>query len=121
MDTMASRLKTARTEAGLTQGELARRSGVQQQSISLIERGESQNTRYVVALARACGVEPTWLQTGRGPRRQSDYTCLVDLATLDQAGRESVMRLVAALERGDIDPSRLALLVRAIVGDQPGD
>lgn len=52
--------KRARTNAKLSQKELADASGVWQQTISLIERGLTKDPshRTVMALCRALGVDP---------------------------------------------------------------
>lgn len=63
-ETLGTRLKKARTDAGLTQEQLAKASGVSQQAISKIERGAQAVSSAVVPLARACGVSPDWLSDG---------------------------------------------------------
>jgi transcriptional regulator with XRE-family HTH domain len=54
-------LKTARKIAGITQQELAAKSGVPQQTISKIEKGRSRDLTWKTAsrLATALGVEPS--------------------------------------------------------------
>lgn len=60
--TLGERLKAARRYANLdTQEQLAKKSGVSQQTISKIERGLVDSSGYVVHLAKACGVRPEWL------------------------------------------------------------
>ena len=68
MSTLSERLKQARQHAGLTQDELAEKSGVTQASISKIELGKnkSENTTFGVQLAVACGVRCEWLVLGMG-------------------------------------------------------
>ena len=53
-------LKTARRIARLTQNQLAKLAGVDDSSISRLERGERNDLRYVTAvrIARALNVEP---------------------------------------------------------------
>jgi transcriptional regulator with XRE-family HTH domain len=53
-------LKKYRRIAGLTQGELAKKSGVDVTLISRLERGERQTASYesIVRLARALNLEP---------------------------------------------------------------
>lgn len=60
------RLKTARKNAGLTQTALAAATGIDQTSISDLERGKSQSTSYVAKIATICGVSPIWLADGIG-------------------------------------------------------
>jgi len=62
--TLAQRLKQARTEAKLTQEQLAKLSGVSQTDISKIEKGKIKNTPSVIPLALALRIDPVVLQTG---------------------------------------------------------
>jgi phage repressor protein C with HTH and peptisase S24 domain len=80
---ISERLKLARKAAGMTQSELAVRSGLKQSTISDLEVGKSQGTTYVASLAMAMGVSPLWLESGKGARN-------VDLPTpLADAGEDS--------------------------------
>lgn len=65
---LAARLKQARKYAKLSQVELAEKlKGLMtQQNISLLENGTTSGTEYIVQLAIACHVSPTWLATGDG-------------------------------------------------------
>lgn len=65
LETFGERAKRLRKLAGLTQEQLASRSGLSQTTISNIETGRNASTSEVVALARALRVEPEYLQTGR--------------------------------------------------------
>lgn len=60
-----SRLVRARKSAGLTQAELAERTGLGQTTISDAERISTSST-YLVQIAQALGVSPAWLATGEG-------------------------------------------------------
>lgn len=62
--TVGERLVLARAWAGLTQSKLAKKIGIEQASISQLERGESQRSTYVAEMARACGVSTDWLAFG---------------------------------------------------------
>lgn len=62
--TIGERLSLARAWAGLTQAKLAKRVGMEQTSISMLETGETQRTTYLAELARACGVSADWLAFG---------------------------------------------------------
>ncbi|WP_313534523.1 helix-turn-helix transcriptional regulator [Haematobacter sp.] len=59
MRTLAENLLLARTAAGLSQAELAKRAKVSQQLVSQIERGENESakTSTLVKLAEAAGVQ----------------------------------------------------------------
>lgn len=73
MDTLAQRAKGARKHRKLTQVQAAAASGVNQSDISKIERGETERPQGLLALARAYGCSPHWLDTGDGaaPWQQS--------------------------------------------------
>jgi len=64
--TLGDRLLQARKSSGLTQSQLAEKSGQTQQMISKLESGRSNETAGIVALAMACGVRPEWLFNGNG-------------------------------------------------------
>ncbi|MGN7610632.1 helix-turn-helix domain-containing protein [Magnetococcales bacterium HHB-1] len=64
--TLSNRIRTAREYAGLTQKELADRVGISQTAVHKLECGRSKSSRRTVAISVACGVDPVWLETGRG-------------------------------------------------------
>lgn len=65
-ETLAARIKRARKHAGLNQTELAERVGLSQQQISSLETGAAEETTALVKIARVCGVNPFWLDSGEG-------------------------------------------------------
>lgn len=67
---MAVVLRDARHHAGLTQNELAARTGIAQPNISAYESGRRTPTvRTLVALLDACDVELSWQpRSGPNPR-----------------------------------------------------
>jgi transcriptional regulator with XRE-family HTH domain len=69
MDSFGIRLKKAREHAKLNQSELARLvPPLKAQAIQHLEnpKKKAQGSKATVALARACGVNPDWLATGKG-------------------------------------------------------
>jgi transcriptional regulator with XRE-family HTH domain len=62
----AERMIFARNQTKLSQKGLAERLGLSQGTISKIERGDTESSGFVVQIAMACGVNPTWLATGEG-------------------------------------------------------
>lgn len=72
METLAKRLKYARSLRDITQVQLSALSGVKQSDISKLERGDSLKTTALVALSRALKIRAEWLDTGDG---------LMDLST----------------------------------------
>lgn len=66
--TIAERLAHAREKiVKISQGELALRAGVKQSTIGNIEAGLRKSPRELLAIARAAGVNPEWLKSGKGP------------------------------------------------------
>lgn len=63
---IGSRIREARQAAKLTQKALAQKVGMAQASLSELETGESAGTTLVASLAAALGVNPLWLETGKG-------------------------------------------------------
>lgn len=61
-----TRLRVARTNKGWTQNELAERSGVNQATISKIERGDQEQSVHTPILASTLEVSSLWLATGVG-------------------------------------------------------
>lgn len=66
MDTLGKRLTWARERKGLTQGGLAKLSGVSQSTIGNLEAGLRQTARKIVDIAAAADVDPLWLANGQG-------------------------------------------------------
>ena len=65
---MRHRLRIAREEAGLDQGDLADRMGVSRNTVSNTESGKSTPQRVVInAWALATGCPVNWLITGCAP------------------------------------------------------
>lgn len=60
------RIKAARKHARLTQAELAGRVGIDQTSISDLERGKSASSSHGASIASSCGVSALWLEKGVG-------------------------------------------------------
>lgn len=65
MTTLATRLRTTREQANLTQAELGKLVGVSQNAIQKIESGKTLEPRNLLQLAMALKVDPLWLQTGK--------------------------------------------------------
>ncbi len=52
----------------MTQGQVAKASGLKQPDISKIERGDIKRTTELLGLARALQCNPDWLDTGHGEK-----------------------------------------------------
>ncbi len=66
MQDFKDRLLKALQHCGISQSELARRTGISQSGISRLTR-LGKRTGYVTHLASALGVDAHWLATGQGP------------------------------------------------------
>lgn len=62
------RLRTAREHAAMSQAALARRIGLKPQAVQYLEddKNDATGSQHTASLARACGVDPVWLETGAG-------------------------------------------------------
>lgn len=63
---LKDRIKQARKFAKLSQKELANKIGITQPSLSELETGRSQSTSFIASIARVCGVDAFWLESGQG-------------------------------------------------------
>jgi len=68
-NTLAWRLNTAMTMMGITQGALAKASGVSQPTIWRLTKGEAEGSRKLVDIARALDINVEWLANGSGEMR----------------------------------------------------
>jgi len=59
---------------GLSQQALANTAGVSQGLIGQIEAGINKGSKHVVAIARALGVSPDWLEGGDSPPSEQQHT-----------------------------------------------
>ena len=114
MSTLSERLKQARQHAGLTQDELAEKSGVTQASISKIELGKnkSENTTFGVQLAVACGVRCEWLVLGMGEMleglKPDEAALLEKYRGSDATGKTAIQRVAESLAHYDAGASEKA-------------
>ncbi|SEN71597.1 helix-turn-helix domain-containing protein [Nitrosomonas marina] len=103
MNNLASRLKNCREELGLTQGELAKRAGVKNQSIiGSLESGYRKRSSYIPAIASVLGVDPLWLATGKGDKR----------GTLSKA--EELLRLMGIYNVDSVNLEQIELAREAL-------
>ncbi|BCQ34343.1 helix-turn-helix domain-containing protein [Erwinia rhapontici] len=68
-NTLAWRLNMAMTMMGMTQGALAKASGVSQPTIWRLTKGEAEGSRKLVDIARALDINVEWLANGAGEMR----------------------------------------------------
>lgn len=74
MKTLAERLKSALSEAQISQSELGRRVGVSRSAVSLWLNGAVSELTgaHLLHVADALGVSVGWLSTGRGKRKPTE-------------------------------------------------
>ena len=63
---LGRRVRAARKQAGFTQKGLADLVGISQTAVYKLEGGKSKSSRCTVAIALQCGVDPVWLDNGKG-------------------------------------------------------
>ncbi|MGG8247712.1 XRE family transcriptional regulator [Klebsiella aerogenes] len=68
-ETLAERLNLAMELSGMSQGALAKASGVAQPTIWRLTSGNARGSTKIVEIAKALGVRTDWLSTGSGPMR----------------------------------------------------
>ncbi|MEP8942146.1 XRE family transcriptional regulator [Enterobacter ludwigii] len=68
-ETLAERLNQAMELSGMSQGALAKASGVAQPTIWRLTSGNARGSTKIVEIANALGVRSEWLSTGVGPMR----------------------------------------------------
>lgn len=112
MNNLGQRIKAERERLGLTQEELGRKCDLSDKGISDIERGRTRATTRVVSIAKALKVNPTWLESGKGPKDPPSssadpaYIAASDLADLAQ-------KLV---DKGDVEIASLIQMILEIKG-----
>ncbi|WP_411165540.1 XRE family transcriptional regulator [Klebsiella oxytoca] len=71
-ETLADRLNQAMTLRDMSQGALAKASGVAQPTIWRLTSGNAHGSTKIVEIANALGVRSEWLSTGIGPMTNDD-------------------------------------------------
>mgnify|MGYP000520688747 FL=1 len=100
---IASRLKSARKTANLTQERLAQASGVTQGAIQKVENGKSHRPRKLKKIAAVLGVSPAWLllgeEEGGFPLSDDEKALLMRFRQLDPEDKTILKSLVDKLVR----------------------
>ncbi|MBA8562191.1 helix-turn-helix transcriptional regulator [Citrobacter freundii] len=76
-ETLAERLNQAMTAAGMSQGALAKASGIAQPTIWRLASGNARGSTKIVEIANALGVRSEWLSTGVGPMKNDGQAHVV--------------------------------------------
>jgi transcriptional regulator with XRE-family HTH domain len=98
---IATRIRRARTQAGLTQTEVARRLGVQRSAVTQWERkgGTTPSVEHLAQIASETRVCFEWLATGRGPSNPEAGAFDTALMIDDFARDELESRILQGLRR----------------------
>jgi transcriptional regulator with XRE-family HTH domain len=103
---IAARLKAAREQAGLTQGQVARLLGLHRPSVSEIEAGRrSVSAEELPVLADTYGVSLEWLLNGEaGNVSRIRYEMAArKLSNMRQEDLDQLMQLLASLKRKEAE------------------
>lgn len=120
MVTFAERLKEERKRAGLSQEELARKSGCGQSLIGNLESGAQKSTAKLPQIAAALGINALYLAERKGPRTQNDRTAHAVEQSVAKYKDADISALVAAVERLSPEDARALLpVVTRIADSQP--
>lgn len=101
-ESISERLRWAREQAGLSQGQVAKLLGVHRPTISTIESGErTVKAEEVSFFSETYGVEPDWILYGDAAIPENESTRMVarELAKLSQDDLEVVLRVVRTLRK----------------------
>lgn len=91
-ETLADRLNQAMELSGMSQGALAKASGVAQPTIWRLSSGNARGSTRIVEIANALGVRSEWLSSGDGPMRSTSAEEPARQYS-PRAGRDDVYRL----------------------------
>lgn len=97
-NTIAIRLKAARSRKGWTQGQLAAAAGVSQGTIGNIESGKRQAKASLIPIAEALGVHYKWLAEGEGAEFAAKEPVAVYL--VDNQDFPAIRRVTLRLQAG---------------------
>ena len=101
---IGQRIRQLRKKRGLSQPALANRAGVSQGTISQLETNPTQQSKHLVAIARALDVSVDWLEKGTGPIERPKKTAIVpDESDQFIAIRKVVFRISAGVAGFAVD------------------
>lgn len=107
-EAVGSRLRWAREQSGLSQGQVAERLGVHRPTISQLEAGRRHvRADEIAALARMYDVREEWIVRGidmQDVRSDPRFTIAArELAKMKPEDLETILRLLSALKSRDED------------------
>lgn len=101
MNTISLRIRRVRTQATLTQSELARRLGIQRSAVTQWEQdqGTTPSVSHLVQIAHETNACFEWLATGRGPSHIEEDARVTEAMLHDFARDDLETRVLIALRR----------------------
>lgn len=111
-ETLAERLNQAMEQSGMSQGALAKASGVAQPTIWRLTSGNARGSTKIVEIANALGVRTEWLSTGIGPMRADGQhpTFIAPVKTNPNIFRVDVLDLTVSAGPGIINSEFVEVL-----------
>lgn len=114
-ETLADRINAAMNAANMSQGALAKASGVAQPTIWRLTSGNAQGSTKIVEIANALGVRSEWLSTGTGPMRADGQQPAAPVVlTPSDVYRVDVLDVQASAGPGTMLSADLVETIRAI-------
>ena len=106
MSTISERMRLAREQAGLSQGQVAKMLGMHRPTISEIEAGRRRITAdELTTFSRIYEVSVSWLMTGDDANDEIDDRVKLaarELAKLKPADLDKVLRVLATMRRSKV-------------------
>jgi transcriptional regulator with XRE-family HTH domain len=79
---IGQRIREEREAQGMKQGELATKAGIAQATLSELESGKNTSSVFLASIADVLGVNPRWLETGRGTKHANKGFSNTELALI---------------------------------------
>ena len=112
-ETIGDRIRKVRKELKLTQQQIASNIGVSPTSLVFWERNETTpKGANLIALCKALGVEPGWLQTGKGEQVRTNFAQRLAISC-EQAGIEEHGRGVILARKLGVTPKAVSKWLNA--------
>lgn len=109
-ETLAERLNQAMTAAGMSQGALAKASGIAQPTIWRLASGNARGSTKIVEIANALGVRSEWLSTGVGPMKNDGQAHVVTKPQPNDTFRIEVLDFCVSAGHGIINSEFVEVL-----------
>ena len=94
---MQERLKEIRRHFNMTQAEFAKKLGIGQSTLAMMEVNKRDlSDRHVKTICAICGISEEWLRTGAGPMFSQDTVFSLDQFVKDRGGTDLELEIVKA-------------------------